>query len=253
MLNAFRHHCCRHDRVEHTLSTRLVCSTPFGITAVVTRGVRVEGGHESPCSTPFGITAVVTAGRPRWPARRTVLNAFRHHCCRHGSAQGRGGRSDRRCSTPFGITAVVTRVAVSRRYLMRGAQRLSASLLSSPKTRLLRREHGRGAQRLSASLLSSRRRRGRLRQPDRVLNAFRHHCCRHEVHSVNMTTLCSVLNAFRHHCCRHTYVNHVMYISCIVLNAFRHHCCRHSRWARTDDRIIRCSTPFGITAVVTSQ
>jgi hypothetical protein len=35
------------------------------------------------CSTPFGITAVITPGRDWQAGADRVLNAFRHHCCHH--------------------------------------------------------------------------------------------------------------------------------------------------------------------------
>ena len=39
-----------------------LCSTPFGITAVLTRNRVVQwADHVLLCSTPFGITAVLTA------------------------------------------------------------------------------------------------------------------------------------------------------------------------------------------------
>ena len=110
-----------------------------------------------------------------------------------------------------------------------GAQRLSASLLSSrvQGERPWHRTDGR-AQRLSASLMSSHR---LAAQPHhRVLNAFRHHCCHHPRHRYSLSDLPehrSVLNAFRHHCCHHI-------------------------WQRIGSSILSgCSTPFGITAVVT--
>ena len=64
------------------------------------------------CSTPFGITAYVTR-RHAQTSREThgVLNAFRHHCLRHGIWAGFCVYPSR-CSTPFGITAYVTREAM---------------------------------------------------------------------------------------------------------------------------------------------
>ena len=65
----------------------LACSTPFGITEVVTPLTCGGTDKVSACSTPFGITEVVTV-RPQ----------------RNLSYEGL-------CSTPFGITEVVTKNA----------------------------------------------------------------------------------------------------------------------------------------------
>ena len=73
------------------------------------QSVRPRGKRHAWCSTPFGITEVVTptARKPGTQKGAHVLNAFRHH---RGSHIPRGGTSCHRlwCSTPFGITEVVT-------------------------------------------------------------------------------------------------------------------------------------------------
>ena len=134
------------------------------------------------------------------------------------------------------------------------------------------------AQRLSASLLSSHSIAPVRRNRDRVLNAFRHHCCRHGRVQPICPTRSQVLNAFRHHCCRHRRstlrsvdfevlcstpfgitavvtsgdLQHEPADTRLVLNAFRHHCCRAPRpIAPLAMSQSVCSTPFGITAVGT--
>ena len=169
-----------------------------------------------------------TAHAPECPTG-AVLNAFRHHCLRH----------------PFTLVPVVAEGS--------GAQRLSASLLSSRRGWTWLACRSMGAQRLSASLLSSLRsmilRRTIALQ---VLNAFRHHCFRHRWALPCRRQTIDVLNAFRHHCLRHA-------TGCTrrgtrrvgVLNAFRHHCFRHDPKFAPCSRQQLCSTPFGITACVT--
>ncbi len=156
-----------------------------------------------------------------------MLNAFRHHCCHH-RVQTKPAWSVARCSTPFGITAVITRCGTASQWRLRGAQRLSASLLSSLA--------------LAATDGSQLR----------VLNAFRHHCCHHTIDHVGHHAFQVVLNAFRHHCCHHTGTcskttapgqcaqrlsasllsSHFRSRRSVrnkrVLNAFRHHCCHHA-------------------------
>jgi len=65
-------------------------------------------------------------------AAMEVLNAFRHHWNLH-QIPNRVDRIVRRCSTPFGIIGIFTRYnGRFRRGAARSAQRLSASLESSP-------------------------------------------------------------------------------------------------------------------------
>ena len=277
MLNAFRHHCCHHSKcgeyriaylpsaqrlsasllsshaVHFAEVLRCLCSTPFGITAVITtprtnlrlatrcaqrlsasllssRQIVSELRHLSGmCSTPFGITAVITSIATYEGYSTCVLNAFRHHCCHHtvssGSASAAGS----------------------------GAQRLSASLLSS---RVVFRIRG-----ITLGV---------------VLNAFRHHCCHHSG-AVNATagsglcstpfgitaviTICSILHLRTRLSAQRLSASllsslrqaAVLAKNLPVLNAFRHHCCHHVGCVLLADDLLRCSTPFGITAVITSR
>ena len=60
MLNAFRHHSGSHLASVSLPAVVSGCSTPFGITAVLTQYFAGDGSGGSTCSTPFGITAVLT-------------------------------------------------------------------------------------------------------------------------------------------------------------------------------------------------
>ncbi len=152
VLNAFRRHRLGHPTRPCRRTRRGRCSTPFGVTDLVTRGrdrgrYRGRGAQRlsasqtwSPaqgqlgilmneeCSTPFGVTDLVTGGQAT-PAER-VLNAFRRHRLGHvGRCRWR-----RACSTPFGVTDLVTGSdaligSCARRQC---AQRLSASQTWSP-------------------------------------------------------------------------------------------------------------------------
>ncbi len=133
VLNAFRRHCGYHACLERGLTAAHVCSTPFGVTAVITAAPAMQK-----------VTIV-----------DHVLNAFRRHCGYHSvlfipvavsffSAQRLSaslrlsrhrrhhGRSTSQCSTPFGVTAVITKAPATIQPRRVGAQRLSASLRLSP-------------------------------------------------------------------------------------------------------------------------
>src|SRR6266540_3366648 len=128
-----------------------MCSTPFGITEMITRragetvlcltwvlnAFRHHRDDHFPascgpvrgfgCSTPFGITEMITCDGERQRATEHVLNAFRHHRDDH-AAECLASRAEQSgCSTPFGITEMIT----GRRNGMKTsefcAQRLSAS------------------------------------------------------------------------------------------------------------------------------
>ena len=57
-----------------------------------------------------------------------------------------------------------------------------------------------------------------------------------------------VLNAFRHHCGQHSGVPIRAGVPDGVLNAFRHHCGQHGKSVTSSATLSGCSTPFGITA-----
>ncbi len=202
VLNAFRHHCCHHIDLGNLVWLSNRCSTPFGITAVITICPDVFHQPGAGCSTPFGITAVITVGLlERTLFDGSVLNAFRHHCCHHTFTAAKLGYSTP-CSTPFGITAVITAAVAMWRekhgvlnafrhhcchHTMAEIKSLSLAKCSTPFgiTAVITiacswmLDHAICAQRLSASLLSSRRDSGANGPHHRVLNAFRHHCCHH--------------------------------------------------------------------------
>jgi len=85
VLNAFRHH-----RDHHHLAG----------------GTDERTNHR--CSTPFGITEIITRQTPEpEEAREDLLNAFRHHRDHHNRCCAGFFRSSW-CSTPFGITEIIT-------------------------------------------------------------------------------------------------------------------------------------------------
>ena len=137
VLNAFRHHRSGHGfagrRVRSAMSecstpfgiTEVVtaaiprswtsdvrCSTPFGITEAALRRYDLAAAADCLCSTPFGITEVGTTRSERRPRDlRRVLNAFRHHRSGHTGTTA--------CRSGVGLCA----------------QRLSASQRSAPCAR----------------------------------------------------------------------------------------------------------------------
>ncbi len=169
VLNAFRHHRGRHDRLRRAPAVDAFCaqrlsasqrsardSVPHALNAVeVLNAFRHHRGRHAAactiiagelemCSTPFGITEVGTGRkRPRARRSRDVLNAFRHHRGRHAS---------RRRAAPMPAS---------------GAQRLSASQRSARRSPPLHHRRPLGAQRLSASQRSARRAAGRSNGPSR--------------------------------------------------------------------------------------
>ncbi len=179
MLNAFRHHCCHHAQsspcsavsnwcaqrlsasllssplpLDRSIASLRVCSTPFGITAVITI-TPSRSSMSRGCAQRLSASLLSS----RKPSRSNllgcrVLNAFRHHCCHHSTANVARTFAGV-CSTPFGITAVITMPRTAWRPGTTCAQRLSASLLSSQPCDVEVTTIGVGAQRLSASLLSS--------------------------------------------------------------------------------------------------
>ncbi len=157
-----------------------------------------------------------------------MLNAFRHHCLRHSLSRAAVVGQPDLCSTPFGITACVTPPgeplviaddACSTPFGITAC--VTAGTRSALRLTL-------DAQRLSASLLAS---------PSDVLQSRPPR---------------SMLNAFRHHCLRHSRGRRTPPGRRPMLNAFRHHCLRHEEIIGGGVGSAGCSTPFGITACVTS-
>jgi hypothetical protein len=112
----------------------------------------------------------------------------------------RDDSTGRKCSTPFGIIGIFTPPRSPRPRPSVGAQRLSASLESSPSTKLQPRRASHCAQRLSASLESSQTssRRPRAKSPRaQRLSASLESSPRSRASPIGART--AVLNAFRHH------------------------------------------------------
>ncbi len=174
VLNAFRRHRLGHRPRPRSCATgQVVCSTPFGVTDLVTaswpccsarwdcaqrlsasqtwsRPVRGAADRRQWCSTPFGVTDLVTSSSSSKP----------------GSSQV--------CSTPFGVTDLVTGHLSPEQALLNSAQRLSASQTWS-RDLGRRRPAPACAQRLSASQTWSHEARRTPRHHGTVLNAFRRH------------------------------------------------------------------------------
>ncbi len=86
VLNAFRHHCCFHGDHCRADRDRAGCSTPFGITAVFTRG-SVRRLEASGCAQRLSASLLFSrCGQRHLRRHGVVLNAFRHHCCFHTPA-----------------------------------------------------------------------------------------------------------------------------------------------------------------------
>ncbi len=180
-----------------------MCSTPFGVNAVITlhhwQTIDFLAGAQrlsaSMRSSQYGPRAAC--------ARELVLNAFRRQCghhasspssqsiassrvlnafrrqCGHHRPNGTSSLADR-CSTPFGVNAVITPFDSQQTKPLSSAQRLSASMRSSPPA--------------SPNL-------GRKQRV--VLNAFRRQCGHHASTALAGATMPGVLNAFRRQCGHH--------------------------------------------------
>ncbi len=108
VLNAFRHHRSHHGGWAWFAYTPWgQCSTPFGITDLITGRKTGATGTAYGCSTPFGITDLITT---------FLLASFLLLCW---------------CSTPFGITDLITTPVNDMVPTVACAQRLSASQISS--------------------------------------------------------------------------------------------------------------------------
>ena len=196
-----------------------------------------------------------------------VLNAFRHHSGSHSSRSGssfhcsscaqRGGSH---CQTMIARldnpSYSAQRLSASQRFSLLkptcdGTYRLSASQGSHfGSCRMLRimcsTPFG-----ITAVLTPNRK---HLVLSDTVLNAFRHHSGSH-FGSFGYGAHNHVLNAFRHPASQDQEHPHHRAIG-EVLNAFRHHSGSHPSVGPSSRPIVigpLCSTPFGITAVLTSK
>ena len=156
------------------------------------------------------------------------------------------------CSTPFGIIGIFTTSALNRSCRKHCAQRLSASLESSPFNR---RPRSIQIIRLCSTpfgiigIFTPRSGVGFSRV--NVLNAFRHHWNLHGFLSRTFpvaTVLCStpfgIIGIFTRSPASN--LSHSP-----VLNAFRHHWNLHWVKARETNTMPECSTPFGIIGIFT--
>src|SRR5687767_13746967 len=95
-------------RVYGTHARNEMCSTPFRITGIRTRGVDDALRVSFLCSTPFGIIGILTLVRlSPTDAPIAVLTAFRHHRNSHTVLRSSLVRATL-CSTPFGIIGIRT-------------------------------------------------------------------------------------------------------------------------------------------------
>ena len=252
------------------------CSTPCGITEVITwtqgrdlpaprvlNALRHHGGHHIRSAQSRGRTnQVLNALRhhgghhdTRRGARnpdRAVLNALRHHGGHHrpsclGKAVGTVV-----CSTPCGITEVVTKFSTITTSPTKSAQRLAASRRSSHASSLTSRPGSACAQRLAASRRSSRTGRGvflrgasECSTPCGITEVI----TRDQGNARRRGLL--VLNALRHHGGHHGRRDRLRLHPSVVLNALRHHGGHHIERMQLWKWCIRCSTPCGITEVIT--
>ena len=104
VLNASRRHRLGHLETGGENQAATECSTPLGVTDLVTRGHGPDQLSEGGC----------------------VLNASRRHRLGHATGRGNAGKPEV-CSTPLGVTDLVTRPAENCSDWFRSAQRLSAS------------------------------------------------------------------------------------------------------------------------------
>ena len=181
VLNASRRRCCLHLVGTPGADGRLLCSTPHGVVAVCTIEHVGERDEDRVLNASRRRCCLHRVEGPRHPRGHEVLNASRRRCCLHSITPGR---------------------VCWRRS---GAQRLTASLLSAPRSIPTAPRVCTSAQRLTASLLSARW--TRCRPPGacrRVLNASRRRCCLHPAwgRSWHRHPSC-VLNASRRRCCLH--------------------------------------------------
>ncbi len=199
VLNAFRHHRGGHDPASQGQGLHFGVLNAFRHHRGGHRPFAVLIGHSSMCSTPFGITEVGTRGTAVALENEPVLNAFRHH--RGGHTNRATSRRCKRCCAQ--------RLSASQRWAHlakslcqchpgvlnafrhhRGGHRLERCLDDSASIVLNAFRHHRGghtrppsafrelpecAQRLSASQRWARPRPITCIRPLNVLNAFRHH------------------------------------------------------------------------------
>ncbi len=180
------------------------------------------------CSTPFGITDLITPDPAPVERLLPVLNAFRHHRSHHRTFLSRV-RIICRCSTPFGITDLITPSIPVPSYPRTCAQRPSASQISSQSIRRTHCPRCRGAQRLSASQISSPRESIRQRHTDQVLNAFRHHRSHHGRRPADSSWITCAQRLSASQISSPRGMGSRRPLLC-VLNAFRHHRSHHTTW-----------------------
>src|ERR1043166_7854970 len=108
----------------------VLCSTPFGVTAISRYVDPPADDFRQGCSTPFGVTAISRRSEGELLRPPPVLNAFRRHGDQQQCTRGTGAPVGL-CSTPFGVTAISRRSTAAGCSPPRSAQRLSASRRSA--------------------------------------------------------------------------------------------------------------------------
>ena len=107
-----------------------LCSTPYGVIAVITTRQRAANGPMLRCSTPYGVIAVITGrnGLEPYPILcSTPYGVIAVITCDKAEAN----LHTESCSTPYGVIAVITQVQRAVRSVTWSAQRRMASLRSS--------------------------------------------------------------------------------------------------------------------------
>ncbi len=278
VLNASRRHRLGHVRAGGSRIGAGACSTPLGVTDLVTRPAsrrsrpqmsaqrlsasQTWSRRERPrprrrpdeCSTPLGVTDLVT----------TAHCAVGHRC--------------RECSTPLGVTDLVTRSAragrsavgvlnASRRHRLGHDRDVIAAFAASRVLNASRRHRlGHAADGGDAGLgpwcstplgvtdlVTSQPAAGPARSGG-VLNASRRHRLGHAPGPRRRTPPGRVLNASRRHRLGHPWATAGRHVGRRVLNASRRHRLGHQADAAgAVRRPYECSTPLGVTDLVTAR
>src|SRR5712692_879828 len=117
---------------RHLLTSLFQCSTPCGINGIITVYHDRLARAQQACSTPCGINGIITRyEKYRLFMKSHVLNALRHQWNHHPEVLA-WQRTCALCSTPCGINGIITAGARVAEKADVSAQRLAASMESSP-------------------------------------------------------------------------------------------------------------------------
>ena len=202
-----------------------VCSTPLGVTDLVTP--RSPSPHRRPhtCSTPLGVTDLVTRS-PECAVsrRRQVLNASRRHRLGHGAHLNRKRRSGAKVLNASRRHRLGHNDATIKRLIKPGAQRLSASQTWSLAVLMISALRGsRCSTPLGVTDLVTRGGQVGPDQRPEVLNASRRHRLGHTADLCLPQARRDVLNASRRHRLGHSVCGALINSRTRVLNASRRH------------------------------